>query len=120
MPGVYTDVGEAQAQCRGVSGAVMQRFSSRAEAAAFAAAPAPPAAGARGGGGGNFRYYAVRVGVKPGVYSSNAEAQAQVVRVPGALYRGYNSLAEAEEYVRGGRSVPAAPQGKKRPRPSGY
>ena len=58
------------------------------------------------------------VGVVPGVYASNAEAQAQVVRVPGALYKGFATLADAEAFVAGGRSVPAT-GGVKRGREGG-
>ena len=120
VPGVYDCPAKAQEQCKGVSGAVMQGFRSRAEARAFVADGAAGAAAAAGGGprGGNFRFYAVRVGVMPGVYASNAEAQAQVVRVPGALYKGFATLADAEAFVAGGRSVPAT-GGVKRGREGG-
>ena len=96
----------------------MQGFRSRAEARAFVADGAAAAAAGGGPRGGNFRYYAVRVGVAPGVYASNAEAQAQVVRVPGALYKGFTTLADAEAFVAGGRSVPAT-GGVKRGREDG-
>ena len=118
VPGVYGSAEEAQEQCRGVSGAVMQGFRLRADAQAFvatAAAAAPPAVSVRGGGRlGSFSFYAVRVGVRPGVYGSNAEAQAQTQRVPGAQYRGFNRQAEAEAFVAGGRSVAATGAVKRR------
>jgi viroplasmin and RNaseH domain-containing protein len=56
----------------------------------------------------------VRVGVRPGVYGSNAEAQAQVQRVPGAQYRGFNCQVDAEAFVAGGRSVAATGAVKRR------
>lgn len=109
-PGVYSSPIEAQAHCKGVSGAVMQSFRVKANALAFVAAVgAPPAQCA-----GKYSYYAVRVGVRPGLYGSNAEAQLQVQRVPGALYKGFHSKEAAEAFVNGGRSVPAASSKRRR------
>ncbi len=55
------------------------------------------------------KYYVVWQGVTPGIYSSWASCQAQISGYPGALYRAFDSKAEAEEGLRNGYSA-AAPE----------
>ncbi|MCV3498468.1 viroplasmin family protein [Campylobacter lari] len=45
------------------------------------------------------KYYAVRVGVNPGVYNTWSECEKQVKGVSGAEYKSFLSLEEAEQYV---------------------
>lgn len=45
------------------------------------------------------KYYAVRVGKVPGIYSTWEECKAQVDGVSGALYKSFPSLEEAEHYI---------------------
>lgn len=51
------------------------------------------------------KYYVVWQGVTPGIYSSWASCQAQISGYPGALYRAFDSKAEAEEGLRNGYSA---------------
>jgi len=46
------------------------------------------------------KYYAVARGRKPGIYRNWPDAQAQVSGFNGALYRGFPTLAEAEEWLK--------------------
>ncbi|MBR6849825.1 MAG: RNase H1/viroplasmin domain-containing protein, partial [Lachnospiraceae bacterium] len=41
------------------------------------------------------KYYAVKVGLAPGIYQSWAECEAQVKGYPGALFKSFASEAEA-------------------------
>lgn len=47
------------------------------------------------------KYYGVKVGRVPGVYQTWDECKKQVIGHPGALYKGFASLQEAQEYVAG-------------------
>ena len=47
------------------------------------------------------KYYAVKCGVKPGIYETWAECEMQVKGFPGAQYKSFNSIAEAEKYIIG-------------------
>ncbi|MED6116737.1 hypothetical protein PIB30_102968 [Stylosanthes scabra] len=60
---------------------------------------------------GKYSHYAVRVGKVPGVYTSWDECEAQVLGVPKAKYKGFNSLQDALAFVNGG----AETQKKKAP-----
>ncbi len=44
-------------------------------------------------------YYAVKVGETPGIYRTWAECAALVKEYPGALYKGFATLEEAEEFM---------------------
>lgn len=48
-----------------------------------------------------YNCYAVKTGRKPGIYSSYDEAQAQVKGFPGNQHKGFESLKEAEAFIRG-------------------
>lgn len=47
------------------------------------------------------KYYAVKVGTKPGIYETWAECEAQTKGFSGAQYKSFSSLSEAEQYVNG-------------------
>lgn len=65
------------------------------------------------------KYYVVWVGVKPGVYQSWAECEAQTKGFPGARYKSFGSMAEAQAAYQGGPTDPS-PQRPKvtKPRPA--
>ena len=48
------------------------------------------------------KYYAVKVGLTPGIYTTWAECQANVVGYPNAKYKGFDTLLEAETFVKNG------------------
>ncbi len=45
------------------------------------------------------KYYAVRTGLVPGIYTSWDECKANVHGFPGAVYKGFKSLEEAEAFI---------------------
>ena len=47
------------------------------------------------------KYYAVRCGVKPGIYETWSECEMQVKGFSGAQFQGFESLEEAERYISG-------------------
>ena len=47
------------------------------------------------------KYYAVRVGKVPGIYFTWDDCKAMVDEYPGAKYKSFTSLAEAEAFVKG-------------------
>lgn len=47
------------------------------------------------------KYYAVRQGVKPGIYKTWEDCQMQVKGYKGAEYKSFKDISEAEEYVFG-------------------
>ncbi|KAK0617003.1 ribonuclease H-like protein [Immersiella caudata] len=53
------------------------------------------------------RYYAVRVGRKPGVYDTYNKCFAQVDKFPGAKHKSFFSLEDAEAFVAGKDPIPA-------------
>jgi viroplasmin and RNaseH domain-containing protein len=53
-----------------------------------------------------YRFYAVRQGIVPGVYRTWAECELMVKGIKEARYKGFNSLDEAEAYVRGEEEIP--------------
>lgn len=57
------------------------------------------------------KYYAVRVGKKPGIYTSWPEAKKQIDRFPNAIYKSFKSFGEAEEFL--GNAQPNATQPEK-------
>ncbi len=46
-------------------------------------------------------FYAVRVGKKPGIYKTWPECQANVSGFPGATFKGFETLSEAEAFMEG-------------------
>ena len=58
-------------------------------------------------------FYAVRVGKKPGIYKTWPECQANTSGYPGAVFKGFETLAEAEDFMAlntGSNSTSATPQ----------
>lgn len=49
--------------------------------------------------------YAVAVGRNPGIYTSWAEAEEQIVRFPNNRHKGFKTLAEAQAYMQGHRAA---------------
>lgn len=45
------------------------------------------------------KYYVVKVGKVPGIYFNWPDCQAQVVGFPGAIYKGFKTLEEAEAFL---------------------
>lgn len=45
------------------------------------------------------KYYGVKRGATPGIYRTWAETHRQVNGFPGAIYKGFETLAEAEAFV---------------------
>ena len=58
------------------------------------------------------KYYAVAVGLKPGIYNDWPSAQAQVAGFKGAVYKGFKSREEAVAWMKSPSYAPAA--GKRR------
>lgn len=48
------------------------------------------------------KYYAVKVGRKPGIYGTWDEAKRQVTRYPNAIYRSFKTASEAQEFINDG------------------
>lgn len=47
------------------------------------------------------KYYAVKIGMKPGIYETWTECELQIKGVSGAKYKSFGTLAEAEKYIVG-------------------
>lgn len=47
------------------------------------------------------KYYAVKVGKTPGIYSTWAECKIQVEGVSGAIYKSFSTLKDAEQFMLG-------------------
>lgn len=45
------------------------------------------------------KYYAVKVGIKPGIYETWAECEAQTKGISGAQFKSFGSLSEAENIL---------------------
>ena len=58
------------------------------------------------------KFYVVWTGAKPGIYQSWEECNAQVAGFPGAKYKSYSTLAEAEKAFQSGPPPPAKSQSK--------
>lgn len=57
------------------------------------------------------KYYAVRKGIKPGIYESWGEAEPQVKGFSGAEYKSFKTLSEADIYMlQAGKELPSVPQ----------
>lgn len=71
------------------------------------------------------KFYAVRKGRTPGIYLTWEECSQQVTGVPGAIYKSFDTRAEAERFLAGGRgsqeaggAQPAAPRPPMRTTPT--
>ena len=47
------------------------------------------------------KYYAVKIGIKPGIYETWTECELQIKGVSGAKYKSFGTMAEAEKYITG-------------------
>lgn len=56
-----------------------------------------------------MKYYAVKCGLNPGIYTSWEECESNVKGVTGAIYKSFKSLAEAEAFVTGSEIRPVVP-----------
>ena len=45
------------------------------------------------------KFYAVKKGLKPGIYKTWNECKIQVYKFPGAIYKSFKTLSEAEEFM---------------------
>ena len=45
------------------------------------------------------KFYAVKKGVKPGIYKTWNECKVQVLKFKGAIYKSFNTLSEAQQYM---------------------
>ena len=45
------------------------------------------------------KFYAVKKGLKPGIYNTWDECKIQVLKFPGAIYKSFKTLSEAEEFM---------------------
>lgn len=57
-----------------------------------------------------YKYYAVKVGRKPGIYDNWKDTEAQIKGFPGQLYRGFNSKEEALKYLNKGKKQSNSPE----------
>ena len=70
------------------------------------------------------KFYAVRVGITPGIYHTWAECEPQIFGVKGAKYKSFPTEAQAEEYLNAGDGpiavlpgeAPDEPEAPKKPR----
>ncbi len=63
------------------------------------------------------KFYAVAAGMKPGIYTSWPEAEAQVKGFAGARYKGFGSRTEAEAWMKDPQWAQKKPPGSKKKRP---
>ncbi len=45
------------------------------------------------------KYFAVKIGIKPGIYETWAECELQIKGVSGAKYKSFATMADAEKYI---------------------
>ena len=46
-----------------------------------------------------IKFYAVKKGFKPGIYNNWEECKAQVFKFPGAIYKSFETLSEAQNFL---------------------
>lgn len=96
-PGIYHDWNECLGQVKGFKGAVYKSFTSLSDAEAFLS----KGLGARVSSKQPAKFYAVRTGRVPGVYSNWDEASAQISGWPKPKYKSFPTKFEADAFVRG-------------------
>ena len=99
IPGVYTNLEEATKQIRGYSNADFKRFSSLEKAQEYINNVSTIKT--KNKGKKKEKYYAVRVGLKPGIYVSLKTFNKQMKNFSGAEGRVFKTLEEAQEYIKG-------------------
>lgn len=96
-PGIYHSWNDCLDQVRGFPKAVFKSFASLTDAESFL--NNEEVSGGASAGGKPPKYYAVRSGRKPGVYTSWSEVLEQITGWKGPKHRSFKTRAEAEEYV---------------------
>ena len=56
-------------------------------------------------------FYAVKKGLKPGIYSTWKETEAQVIGFPGAMYKGFSTREDAQNWMQSDESFTSRKQG---------
>ena len=46
------------------------------------------------------KFYAVKKGKKPGIYNTWEQCKAQVLKFPGAIYKSFKNLSEAQNFIK--------------------
>lgn len=114
-PGIYHSWAECLDQVRGWPKAAFKSFTSLTEAQAFVDGDeqhqreAGTTGYAGGGGSSTGKFYAVREGRVPGVYTSWPEVLEQITGWKGPKHRVFKTRAEAEMFVNEGRDGNGAP-----------
>lgn len=90
VPGIYNDWKKARSQVQGFPNAVYKGFNVREEAEQFMKDHHLP---------GKFKYYAVKTGNKPGIYTNYEEAKKSWEGFEKAKYKGFNNLIEAIKFM---------------------
>ncbi|KAM0242437.1 hypothetical protein ACHAPO_000856 [Fusarium lateritium] len=113
-PGIYHTWDECSEQVNRFPGAVFQGFVTAEEAREYmggsrvpsASVPTARTPAARTpsasvtNASGSKNYYAVAVGIQPGIYNTWEEASPRIQGVGGAKHKKFNTLGEAEDYIR--------------------
>lgn len=100
QPGVYTKYDDVVKQITGFPKGDQRKFSTYEDAAAFVSGEKPPPDSSK-----PIKYYGVAVGHKPGVYTDYGDVQEQLVKFKGPKFRKFDTLEEAEEFIRTFRGV---------------
>lgn len=106
VPGIYTNWDEANLQVFGLNHCEYKSFKTLALAEEYMSATSETYKHTQPSSQStsslvNTKYYAVRVGAKPGVYLTYEESQLQTNSYPGAKYKSFKSLDQARLYVKG-------------------
>ncbi|KAK4542734.1 hypothetical protein LTR36_006306 [Oleoguttula mirabilis] len=116
QPGIYHTWAECLDQVRGFPKAMFKSFTDLADAQHFVDANADSmgssGVGGVGGVGGKVtKWYGVRSGRVPGVYTSWAQVLDQITGWKGPKHKGFKTRIEAELYVKEGQNGSAMPEG---------
>ncbi|KAI1074391.1 hypothetical protein F5B20DRAFT_563579 [Whalleya microplaca] len=98
-PGVYNTWEECQEQVSGFKRCVFRAFSTEDAAWDFVNGGEVKVESSTGAKKPSFRYYAVAIGRKPGIYTEYAKAQDAHSGYMGAVHKGFDLLEEAERYM---------------------
>ncbi|KAI5452026.1 hypothetical protein NCC49_001322 [Naganishia albida] len=117
-PGIYSTWAECEHQTKGYTGAVHKKFPTREAAEQFLGnafniasqpysipnVPVPERAVTKKASKG---YFAVKCGLKPGVYDNWADAERMVKGVQGAVYKRFPTRVAAEDFINGSETEPS-------------
>lgn len=90
--GIYNDWSECEKQVKGFSGADFRKFKNRKDAEAYLS-------DSLNGNEKQKRYYAVKIGRKPGIYDNWEDCKIQVYRCPGAYYKKCKTYEQAVMFM---------------------